>query len=423
MTKLIPTPIVNKNGVSTTVHKRTGVIMPSLKSLESLKPTLGGTKPKSRKIVGDPFLDRSVTVKAGGDLPRNGIIMSNPDMFESEMIRRGFNLYAWRRSDMEMTNRELYSYLRFGVDAVEAVALKGIGVSPEDLPNDETLSQSLPGSISRITRGRRETIIQNVQAVEAMEAAKVPALKAVKALESGLQDGHLNGRFDIKQLVDLFSKYKYGVAIGDHQKVESSAVIDSVLSGDIPIEMTKNHTRMLLSRMEHEFNQGGASRTHIEHVRDAVTPEEFIRIASVGIRRTHTKQPVFDTYRLMQEHGDEVLDLMRPAMVELERNNGEPYGLRGAQFLHTITELTDGDTDIDVNDRYGDWQWDTQGETDRITNRKKVTMVGDDLLKLMDAGISADDAYNLMYKKGMGLEQILVAVESGSPMALAEGAL
>lgn len=423
MANLIPTPIVNKNGVSTTVHKR-ATRRPSLKSLDSIRPVLNESKPKSRRIIGDHFLGTPTTVKAGGSLPSSGIIMRNPDVFESNDMQRGYNAYAWRRVDIEMTNGELYAYMRLGIDPVEAVALKGVGVSAEELPYDENLSDSLPGSLGRLMRGSKEHRIQNTKAVDAMIEAKIPALKAAKALESGLQDGHLNGRFDIKQLVDLFGKYKYGVAIGDHRTVESAAVVDSILAGDIPIELTKTSSRLELTRMEREFNKNKTYRTQIESVREAISPEDFIKIAKVGIKRVQTEQPVYDTYRLVQEHGEAVLDLTLPAVIEIARENDGPiYGLSGAQYLEEIVKMSDADTDIDYDDRYGDWQYQTMSDRDRPHDRRKVTMSGDDMMTMMDAGISADNAYDMMFRKGMSLDRILLARENNISMSIAEGML
>jgi hypothetical protein len=42
---------------------------------------------------------------------------------------------------------------------------------------------------------------------------------------------------------------------------------------------------------------------------------------------------------------------------------------------------------------------------------------------MMDAGISADDAYNMMFRKGMDLDRILLARENNISMSIAEGML
>lgn len=120
---LIPTPVVDKNGRATTVHKRSGSSAVSGKTLSSAKPTVTRS---SKAKIDQPYAH---PVEAGFPLNRFGIVLNEmrPHLaLDRESVAKG-------NRTIQVTSREIYSWVSKGLTARDGIYLSYFKIVPEEL--------------------------------------------------------------------------------------------------------------------------------------------------------------------------------------------------------------------------------------------------------------------------------------------------
>jgi hypothetical protein len=120
---LIPTPVVDKNGRATTVHKRSGSAAVSTKKLAAIKPV--GSRAAKKTKVDEPF---SYTVHKDFALSRFGIILN--ELRPELALDR--NSLLKDKSTIEVTSRDVYSLARHGLIVRDCIYLAHFKITPDE---------------------------------------------------------------------------------------------------------------------------------------------------------------------------------------------------------------------------------------------------------------------------------------------------
>jgi hypothetical protein len=418
MSNLNPTRIVDKNGKLTTVHKRNAPAPAAGVSLGAVKPTLGTSAKKTRKA------SEITKVKAAGvkSFHEDGLFAQHPSYYELVNLEHGHGEYSWRKDDLEIPTARLYDYMRKGIDLTDASVAEGLDLSPEAL--ELYHPEDIPGRLGKTKERGVQVPVKNQNVIDAMEQAGVPALKAYKALENGLQDGHMEN-LSIEQLVPLFSKWRYYGRQGTLPEQNSSRLLDAVTSGTIPVELTETTTRQELSRLESELRFTASRKPLMELLeRDRDT---FIRLAEKAVKTvqpsvlgTDHDKPATKMLKLYDQYGDSVLDMIYPELLNRSKKvDGEwtPLTLENAQYIESVEKMA-----IDAGDDVG-WAWKDSFSDLRSNVSRDVKLNQSDLAAMHDAGVPAEQAYEMLIVRKLTVGAALTAYSDNVPASISEGAL
>lgn len=419
MTPLIPTPVVDKNGRQTTVHKRAGKASSANDLLGSLRPAVGSQQQESGKTVTikpRKLKEGSTAVAIGTSL---GFLNSRGDVHAF--------CEASGRSAVKMPEDVLYSYLRRGVDVQDAAALSNLGINSVDEIPSETADFCLPGSLTEVVqqntvyRKKFDTVINRLQ------HRGVSAVDASKLLSNGLQDAHLDRALNDEQLIKLFSKWSFKSVCGRevHGKIEQDDVIRGFVDGLLPFELI-DHKMNELKGIEYELNKLVNEEAYRDdedkRLREKLKDRKYL-VAVAGKAATsvlgYRSLRIMD--KLIEDHGMDVLSLDTPQLagVEMHLGNHESYqiGIEGARYIDAVHRIAFKDSDRAW------WMGAERFFSHSGLEVERVYLRHGELMSLRDAGVSAEEAYDLLVKHKLSKDQIIAARESGVTNTLAEGAL
>lgn len=405
MTHLIPTPIVDSRGRSTTVHKRPEGTSAGSRSLASVKPVLKPTKAAS-------VMDEQVSIAGGTRLSENSIIMQNSGYFESDWIQYGRGEYSWRDDDFDMPSDKMYEYLKFGIDPVEASVFHQMRIGSEWFEPGKELCDRVPGSIGFLGKSHGTRSVSEItELVDILKEANVPVETAAKVITNGLSRWNVkHSDLNLEQLCELFGKWKYDGS----STAPTHTMIASITRGEIPFELIRTNSRAELVRYSEELSQYG-KKADLEKLRNS-DAELYLRVASKGVKSVKSKDPVTDMYNLVDEFGEGVLALKYPKMARSGRTiGGKEYGIEGATYIESVQKLLTKSKNKSV----GDWRvYYEVGYDDYRSSLKSL-----DFIEMMDAGATPEQAVDLIVDRELSVIQALSVLQDGTPVSLAEGAL
>lgn len=402
MNELIPTPIVDKNGRQTTVHKKPASRLSSA-ALSSAKPVITPTSVTNdpvHLIKGKPLHGSSLALQ---------LLRHDPD--EQYRLTRCTDEHAWRKS-VEVPDSTLYGYLRMGADIQDAAALYGLGVMPDDLPDHPQLAVHVPGRFGRLDGNDAFYIIQNQKVISRFEAAGFPAVDVEKAVANKVQDWFLDKGLDDSQLLTLFSKKKYQSAVGAGNKA-NDRVINAFVRGHLPLTVLDVPTAKLkdvaqeVMLMKEPLVQELASE-----------PELFGKLIMKTLDTPEGR--VQDLYALLKEYGPGVMGMQDPYLCSVKENLGDNGGSVKGTFesgnyydqVHQI--VRDNDKWVLESSKYEWWGG-------LVTNGTKV--INADVDYLRRRGFSAQETYEGLVLHKLTPEQMIVGKEDTVPSGFAGGAL
>lgn len=428
MSRLIPTPTVDKNGRLTTVHKRSEAASKSTSALSGLRPSMGGaakTPSAQHTIKPKKIADNSTAVQVGHAM---GIFRSDGEV-EDFCLASG-------RKPVTIDDSTLYEFLRRGVDAQSAASLTNLGVeNPDDIPGDDDWRFY---NLRRVNP-RRGSIVyhRSIDAViNRFQSEGVSAVDASKVLENGLQDEHLDQALSDAQLIELFSKWRYSSTCGKEERghPEQDDVIRGFVSGLIPFELS-NHKLNELKGIEYELHQLFVQPFHNKMVKDPIVTEEetalreklsndreyLIALADKASTSIEGYNPLREMNRLVEDHGMEVMELRLPQLagVKIHTGNYQSYkiGVEAARYIETVHSIAESDTDRAY------WMSGNRFQSHGGLQVEGTYLRHSNLIELREAGVEPAEAYDLMIKHKLSVEQIKVARETGVSSTLAQGAL
>jgi hypothetical protein len=403
MSELIPTPIVDKNGRQTTVHRKSAN-KPSSSALNSSKPVISqatsAPNDPVHTIRGKPLHGASLAVT---------LLSDDPD--EQYRLTRCTGEHEWRKS-VEVPNSVLYGYLRMGADIQDAAALYGLGVMPDDLPNHPKLAVHVPGRLGRLDGTEAFYVIQNRKVISRFEAAGFPAVDVEKAVANKVQDWFLDKGLDESQLLTLFSKKKYQSVVGTGNKA-NDRVVNAFVRGNLPLTVLDVPTSKL-KNAAHEVML--MKESLVQEL--ASEPELFGKLIMKTLDTPDGR--IQDLYALLKEYGPGVMGMQDPYLCSVKENLGDNRGSGRGSFesgvyydqVHQIIRENDNWT---LESAKYEW-W-----GGLVTNDTKV--INADVDYLRRRGFTPQETYEGLVLHKLTPEQMIVGKEDTVPSGFAGGAL
>lgn len=406
MSELIPTPIVDKNGRQTTVHRRSDSKKNS-RALISSKPVLTSSF--------DMEPDLSYTIK-GKTLHRDSLslklLSENPE--EQYRLTQSTGEYAWRKN-VDVPNSVLYEYLRMGADIQDAATLYGLGVMPEELPDHPVLATQLPGRLGRLDGANAFYIIQNRGVLLRFEDAGFPAVDVEKAIANKIQDWVLDRGLNDQLLLDFFSKKKkYHAVVGSIGQPANDRVINAFVLGRLPLTVADMPTASLKDVSKEVIMMNDSLLSEL-----VAQPEVFGQIIRKSLDSDSTRN-VQSIYELFTKHGPEILDMDDPFLCAVQEHVGagndlESGSLEFGKYLDQVHQL------IIKNDNqaFGSSKYEWWGRM--ITNDIKV--INSDLNDLRKSGVTPQEAYEGLVVHRLSTDQVIVSHADSLHSGFSGGAL
>jgi hypothetical protein len=417
---LIPTAIVDKNGVASTRNKKIVGESAGAASLKGLRPALGmaQTREVVHAIKGKALKTDSPLLDF---LPKQEPKKDEWD--EPEAVK-----HPALGKTVNVPDDVLYDFLRLGIDANDAAGFTALGLSPEDVGGDSRFTDSRRSNLNNIRKSYTVYTVHKGEATDRLQEAGVSGVVAAKVLSNGLQDGHLNRALNDEQLVELFSKWKFRGIHDQYTRgsVKSDDIIESMLDGRLPFECRDGKIADL-EKIDFEMGYHKDNPVYDEIRGD---PDYFSRLVTKASTDMHdASKPLRELHGLVQAFGAEVLDLQWPelANIDVYEERTDPTvkppshkaGIEGARFIERARELAE--------ERGGGWGYSGSGSS--ITGSSGVVIVDRkylrnwELLQLRDAGLSADEAYEGLIEKDLTTDQLKVMKQTGINSNLADGIL
>ena len=405
---------MDKNGRMTTVHKRAEAEFKA-SALSALQPKLPATQNptsaqqviKLKKLAGKSDAARIA-----------GLFFVSPSDFTGTSV--------------SMDDSELYEALGNKFSSQDAAHLKNMGISidmiKETFANNHYEGRGTLGNvITKYEIHHRE----NDQVLDRLQELGVPALVAEKVISNGLENAHLNQALNEDQLVTLFSKYKFRGTFNKYGygHNEQNDVLMGFVSGDIPFELFDRKISDLtyfardiydLKKKDH----GPIILRHDPELAARISDHEYLlKLADKALSDPVRYKLLKDLDAAVQKHGPEALELNDPRMAAMgifvSAGVSRECGVEAAKYVERVLELAKEETVPDF--------WGTNREPWKSGGVVKTT--GDaylrnyELLSLYEAGVPADECYDLLVKHKLSHDQILVAKETGVATSIADGVL
>lgn len=234
--QLTPTTITDKNGKITTVHRRdvtsgktaavlTG-IKPSVAPSSSVSSSGHDSKPVKVKWKISPA---SMPMMEGSFLDRVGLI---DEVKQAEVKHKGH----------EMTQGEVFDFMKLGISFHEAAALHQIGGSLSNWLDEPSFQNALPGNHARVfVKDEGWRPVELDETIELLKRENVPFSRASKIIKNGLCDELLRRSvLEPNDLFDLFVRFSYQPSINPDVSTNSTAVVDALNEGLLPRELIKD---------------------------------------------------------------------------------------------------------------------------------------------------------------------------------------
>lgn len=414
---LIPTAIVDKNGVASTRNKKVAGESAGNASLSGIRPAFGmaQTREVVHSIKGKALKTDSPLLDF---LPKQEAKKDEWD--EPEPVK-----HPALGKAVDVPDDVLYEFLRLGIDANDAAGFTALGLSPDAVGDDPRFNERLRSNLNKVHKSHTVYTVHKGEATDRMQEAGVSAVVASRVLSNGLQDEHLNRALNDEQIVELFSKWKFRGAYELHKtsSVRSDEIIESMLDGALPFA-AKDCKIADLEKIDVEMRCSRDGQVYDDIRSD---PEYFARLVTKASTDMHdASNPLRELHELVGAFGQDVLDLQFPELADIDvyEEQTDPTvkpphkkaGIEGAKFIERTRALAE---------ERGDYL----GYTSSLTGSFGAVTVGRkylrnwELLALREAGLSAEEAYEGLIEKDLTSDQLKVMKQTGINSNLADGIL
>jgi hypothetical protein len=321
---------------------------------------------------------------------------------------------------IEMTNAEVYKYLRLGVSIQSASTLKWLGhMTPEELTESADAAALLPDHLARTG------ISYPMRFIDLCESEGVSAIVCQTAIRRGLSERHLDGPLSLNELLFVFTNLvKKNIAPasgGDTQPNLANFVCD----GTIPFDLVKEgdiSTPAAIIIAKELFLRDPESELTQKLRSDAKLFRSFAQVISGG---RSTAQGVESLRKVIEGYGYQVLDLVNPSLCLHKIKRGDehvPLGYEGALYAQQLVgraekswyadqlSYSSPKKSLTFSPRDGGW-----------TDNVQVTYAEIDDLRV--AGIDPAVAYENVVNGRMAVSTLIDAKRDGVETALMSGAL
>lgn len=416
---LIPTPVVDKNGRQTTVHKRSGAPAPSARSLAGAKPSLGGnaapTKRKSdSKIVTVPYSIGEYSVEPN----------TRPDSFLARAGLTEAATYGKSVTDStSMTVGEMYEFIRLGITKHEAAYLMRDGATLEELQQNPEFMAALPGTLAE-TRPGKCLSVENI--VDYLHEWGTPPAKVTHLLSNGLRDVHFeNSVLEPEETIRVFDRFKYQYS-ATGAETNAMVTIDALLDGRLPYElMQEGFERTTLTMASDALYPrkrgfGTESLTDAERAHLQANPEEIVRtVRALNEIENRRNRDFVKTYRSIREYGYESTVQYTPDLLLMRPGGGEPLGIEGAEQVRAfVNSFSDHMSRSTVT--FQDVQA-TAGYMYPRETRTSVDIEYEDIALMQREGASNEQIAKLLETGTLSSSQALALMRGDAVPAMVEG--
>lgn len=423
MSRLIPTPVTDKNGRLTTVHKRADSGIKN-GSLASIKPaSIGHLRPVEPTVVIKP---KALAKDADSIcIAREFGLLGTPEDAGNFALKTG-------REAVTLTEGELYEGLSRGYASQDTAALKGLGISMDDISERITDPYRSRGNMDAVRSGYTIYRRNHNQVVERLQEKGVPALVAEKVLANGLENSHLDQGLTDDQLIELFSRYKMKQTHEKYEpgRVEQDDVIMSFVKGDMPFELSAHPASKLMNiaRELHRIHDARALHQREDSevgLGGRLQDRDYLyRLADKAVEMLDGNySPLRELDEVVRKHGMEALELHDPRRATMSifvsAGVSRECGVEAAHYVEKVLDLAKDDIKPDF--------WGTGSDSWKssavATTRNDVYIRNHDLLSLYGAGVPAEESYDLLVNHKLSEEQIMVMRETGVNKTIADGVL
>jgi hypothetical protein len=357
-----------------------------------------------------------------GNPPRNSLPAQLVNEHEWKSLLSGTDRFEGLKRTIEMTNTELYAYLRLGVSTQSASHLKWMGYeTPESLVESPVTAPLLPDHLAR------HTGIYPIKFIDACEQEGVSAVVCQLALRRGITEKHLEGALSLGDLLYAFTNLVNKTVTNSEGGDTQPSVINYVCDGTIPLDFVKGAALatpsvlavvklVLLSEEDKELADVLLSDIDIFR--------KFVR--NVGHGRSLASS--VDGLRTAISHnGFKVLSMDHPLLCSHRIGEGEnkfAYGYEAAKYTEALMKSSPSSS------AHEDLHYSGYGNDIRFTRKsassswfESVRIPYTDIYDLFQAGVEPAVAYKHVIEDDMPAASLIAAYKDGVQTSLMSGAL
>ena len=329
MSNLIPTPIVDKNGKQTTVHKSVGASPQPSRFLAGARPSLSNA-PKKKEPTGT--IDWMMTQLPTGEglLWEMGTGLGEHTNGLGKSPDREYGIGG---GSATLTLSELFGYMHHGATPYEAARLSGFK-SLEQWEQDEDFQHGAERSPKKFEK-----------VIAAIESRGMKIGEAFKLLGNGITDDLMeSSTLTEDQTLSVFSRFKYSHYTASKSSKEVPAMVDALLDGTLPYAVFDGgYEKASVTKMCKElYGDPGKKSEFTTAERDEVkaSPETIVMLLELTDHHNKTKsendlngayRAFGETYRAVKTFGEEAVKEFHPQLLQATLRDGSVMGVVGAR--------------------------------------------------------------------------------------------
>lgn len=359
-----------------------------------------------------------------GNPPKTGVIGKLVSDHEWLELMRATGRFEGLKRTIEVTNRELYAYLRLGVSTQSASHLKFLGYeTPEELTAEGSpIAALLPDHLDH----RLGTY--PFKFIDACEEEGVSAIVCQLAIRRGITEKHMEGSLSLTDLLYAFTNIvKKNVALTEASMTQPS-VINYICDGTIPLDFLK-YAEFSTQRLMAVAQEVLIADKHKELASVLLSDKrKFAKFTNaLGYGNLSLASSVEKLKDTIDAHGYKVLDMDQPMLCmhkSIINGKRDFIGYEAAKFTEDFLKTAPSrgalnelrymgyvdDVRVPKVTEWGSWM-----DSVRITFEQFHTM--------QRAGIDPSAAYNLIIDEGIPVESVIAGHEDEVVTSLLAGAL
>lgn len=350
--------------------------------------------------------DAVLTTNFGSVSNRSAVVKLCTSKEQSYDLKEGSGQYRFMRGFNEITNSEMYKYLRLGVSSQSVMAFKALGyMTPESLQESPEISALLPDILAREDRE------YPLEFIDECERDEISALDCQMSLRRGITTRHLNGHLDTRQLISMFGRYvpREGLSIPVNNQKN---VVDYFVDGTIPMELREGESlrpEHIVATVRHCLKEDE------EFLKELKSDIPLFRkfVTSLNLAK---KNGVGELRSLVAKYGPEVLELKNPyaCLIMIHDDDGSSHRL-GHRCAAYVEEA--------VSEELGSYRlWGLKHKNGVVDFRGRgIVLI--DFERMMLAGVTIPEFRQYVIAEGLSPQSLIAAREDGIASPLVGGSL
>lgn len=427
---LIPTPVTDRNGKLTTVHKRAaGAPSAGLSRLAGIAPSVapsvnasGSSTQPDKKIIKVTF-----TVKESAYKPPTNVLIVGRGSLIHELGLTDKATAGGKRT-VSITRGEIFDFMKLGVTVSEAAFLHTKG-NFEQWKQDPDFAAATPASLACIPRKDGFDISEIDRTVDALRDHGVSPQKAQKVISQGLCDKHLDGALDIDQLCALFDRFEYSHSSIRGKSTEYSDTMDGIIDGRIPFEnFEAGYSRTLIKSAldllypDRQKYRNDKAITEAEREDLLKNPRKIYHALHIAELASGGSKSFPTAYRTVEMFGFEAAEKYGYDLLLTPRADGSVIGVEGAQQVLDVFAYLQSN----IPDGYEPPRQEHDGRSTQIYLRKTndyknpLVLTAKGTIQMLDAGATPEVIASYA-SEGLNADQICAVLTKETNPSLVSG--